>query len=146
METAFEAGTVDTRPASALQGTDLASSSYPNCANTLRRRCPLAREECLDLCPHGALHLPAFVDSREGWDLHRWRTRRPRLDTLAQCVAQLCRAPRTSNTCEYVADTHAGVVRRAVTPGGGGPVAFHARAMDFVASLDLYRKVHKEAV
>ena len=73
METAFKAGTVDTRPASALQGTDLASSSYPNCANTLRRRCPLAREECLDLCPHGALHLSAFVDSREGWDLHRWR-------------------------------------------------------------------------
>src|SRR6266566_621463 len=91
VETAFKAGTVDTGPASALQGTDLASSI-----------------------------------------LHQLR--------------QHLTAPGSSNTCECVADTQTGVVRRAVAPGGHGHVAFHTRVMDFVASLDLYRKVHKEAV
>ena len=147
VEPAFKAGTVDTGPASALQGTDLASSILHQLRQHLTAPVS-ARARGVSRSVSAWGPPPARPIYRTGGSLGppSLEARRLRLDTLAQCVAQLCRAPGTSNTCECVADTQTGVVRRAVAPGGHGHVAFHTRVMDFVASLDLYRKVHKEPV
>src|SRR2546425_1708743 len=147
VETAFKAGTVDTGSASALQGTDLASSILHQLRQHLTSPVS-ARARGVSRSVSAWGPPPARPIYRTGGSLESpsLETRRLRLDTFAQCVAQLCRPPGTSNTCECVAGTQTGVVRRAVAPGGHGHVAFHPRVMGFVASLDLYRKVHKEPV
>jgi len=74
VETAFKAGTVDTGSASALQGTDLASSILHQLRQHLTAPVSArARGVCRSVSAWGPPPAVRFIEPGAVWDLHRWR-------------------------------------------------------------------------